>query len=114
MPSYGRISSSLVADPLLGVAQFPGGTVAEYKKGGKSFQQILFKAPNLPMTAAYLGYGKDAMTQPKFVASFGGYYGEIHGKPVFLFVKNEYVAGLVGLSLQDADAEGRIAAASIP
>lgn len=114
MPKDGRASASLVNGPLLGIPQFPGGTLAEYKKAGRSFQQILFKAPNVAMTAVYLSHGKDAMTKPKFVASFGGYYGEIDGKPTFLFVKNEYVAALIGLPLQDADAEGRVAAASIP
>ncbi len=114
MPPEGRTSVSLVEGPLLGVAQFPGGTFAEYRKNGKSFQQILFKAPSVAMTAVYLGHGKDAMDKPKFVAGFGGYFGEIDDKPVFLFVKNEYVTALIGLPLNEADAEGRVAAARIP
>lgn len=114
MPTDDRVSAALVEEPLLGVEQFPGGTLAEYSKGGKTFQQFLFKAPNVAMTAVYLGHCKDAMANPKFVASFGGYFGEIGGKPVFVFVKNEYVSGLVGLPLDEADAQGRVAAARIP
>jgi len=114
MPLENRVSAKLVDGPLLGVAQLPGGTLADYKKGAKAFQQFLFKAPSVAMTPVYLGHCKDAMTNPKFVASFGGYYGEIQGKPVFVFVKNEYVAGLIGLSLEDADAQGRVAATRIP
>ncbi|MCW5966667.1 MAG: hypothetical protein KIT83_21695, partial [Bryobacterales bacterium] len=83
-------------------------------KGASTYQQFLLKAHNSGMAAVYLGYVKDAMPTRKFVAGFGGYYGEIDGKPVFVFVKGEYVTGLVGLTLEQADAEGRLIAVRIP
>jgi hypothetical protein len=110
----GQLSARMVEDQLLGIAALPGGNLATYKKGGKQFEQFLLKAPNVALGAVYLTEIKSAMANPKFVASFGGYFGELNGKPAFVFTKNEYVTGFVGLSREDADAEGRLAAARIP
>lgn len=110
----GQVGAQLVEDQLLGIAALPGGNLATYKKGGKQFEQFLLKAPNVALGAVYLTEIKGAMTNPKFVASFGGYFGELNGKPAFVFTKNEYVTGFVGLSREEADAEGRLAAARIP
>lgn len=108
------VSNTVVNDNLLGIEALPGGNLAEYKKGGRNFQQFLMKAPSVALGAVYLSEFKSAMASPKFVAGFGGYYGDIAGKPVFVFVKNEYVTGLIGLSKDEADAEGRLVAARIP
>lgn len=110
----GQVSAQFVEDQLLGIAALPGGNLATYNKGGKQFEQFLLKAPNVALSAVYLTEIKTAMTNPKFVASFGGYFGEWKGKPIFVFTKNEYVTGFLGLSREDADAEGRLAAARIP
>lgn len=110
----GQLSARMVEDQLLGIAALPGGNLATYKKGGKQFEQFLLKAPNVALGAVYLTEIKGAMANPKFVASFGGYFGDLNGKPAFVFTKNEYVTGFVGLSREEADAEGRLAAARIP
>lgn len=110
----GQLRAQLVEDQLLGIAALPGGNLATYQKGGKQFEQFLLKAPSVALGAVYLTEIKGAMANPKFVASFGGYFGELNGKPAFVFTKNEYVTGFVGLSREEADAEGRLAAARIP
>ncbi len=114
MPKENRVSTSVTEGNLFENENLPRATVAEYKTGAKTYQQFLFKAQNPGMAAVYLGHAKDAMANAKFVAGFGGYFGEVGGKPVFVFVKNEYVTGLVGLSREDADAEGRLIAVRIP
>ena len=38
---------------------------------------------------------KNTLADPKFVAHFGGYFGTDGGKPVFLFSKGKYVAGII-------------------
>lgn len=110
----GQISAQFVEDRLLGIAALPGGNIAEYRKNGKSYRQFLLKAPSVALGAVYLSDIKDAMTDPKFVASFGGYFGELNQEPAFVFTKGEYVTGFLGLSREEADAAGRIAAARIP
>ena len=114
MPRENRQSVALLEGNLFDDENLPAATVADYRQGSKEYQQFLFKAQNMGMAGVYLGYCKDAMSNPKFIAGFGGYFGEIDGKPVFAFVKNEYVTGLVGLSLEDADAQGRVIAGRIP
>ena len=104
----------LVEDRLLGIAALPGGNVAEYRKNGKRYRQFLLKAPSAALAAVYLSDVKDAMTDPKFVASFGGYFGELNQEPAFVFTKGEYVTGFLGLTREEADAAGRLAAARIP
>ncbi len=114
MPRENRVRAALTETNLFGNEALPRATLADYKKGPKSYQQFLFKTQSTGMAAVYLGHTKDAMTDAKFVAGFGGYFGQIDSKPVFVFVKNEYVTGLVGLSREDADAEGRLIAVRIP
>lgn len=114
MPREHRLQAALTEGNLFGKDTLPQATLGDYKKGAQTYQQFLFKAQNTGMAAVYLGHLKDAMTEAKFVAGFGGYFGQVDGKPVFVFVKNEYVSGLVGLSREDADAEGRLVAARIP
>ncbi|MCU0226894.1 MAG: hypothetical protein MUF01_04580 [Bryobacterales bacterium] len=114
MPREHRLQAALSEGNLFNKETLPQATLAEYRKGSKTYQQFLFKAQNTGMAAVYLGHVKDAMTEAKFVAGFGGYFGQVDGKPVFVFVKNEYVTGLVGLSRDDADAEGRLVAVRIP
>ena len=88
--------------------------MAEYQKNGKRYRQFLIKAPSVALAAVYLSDLKDAMTNPKFVASFGGYFGELNQEPAFVFTKDEYVTGFLGLTREEADAAGRLAAARIP
>ena len=114
LPKDGLLSNTVVPDNLLGIQEIPGGNLAEYSKGKQQFQQFLLKAPSVALAAVYLNEVKSAMDGPKFVASFGGYYGVINGSPVFVFVKNQYVMGLIGLSRADADTEGRLVAARVP
>lgn len=114
LPGDSQVSVKFVENQILGIASLPGGNIAEYTKNGKRYRQFLLKAPTVALSAVYLTDVKDAMTNPKFVASFGGYFGELNKEPVFVFTKNEYVTGFMGLSREEADAAGRVAAARIP
>ncbi len=114
LPRDGQVSVQFVEDQILGIPALPGGNTGEYKAGGKTYRQFLIKAPSAALAAVYLSDVKDAMASSRFVANFGGYFGELNGEPAFVFTKNEYVTGFLGLSLQEADAAGRIAASRIP
>ena len=46
-------------------------------------------------------------TGAKLVPSFGGYFGQDNGRPVFVFTKNAWIAGVVGLPEKQADTEAR-------
>ncbi|MCW5966724.1 MAG: hypothetical protein KIT83_21980, partial [Bryobacterales bacterium] len=44
MPKENRVSASLSDDSLFGNDTLPPATLAEYKKGARTYQQFLFKA----------------------------------------------------------------------
>jgi len=81
-----------------------GGSIAHYKKG---YDLFVVKCKSPTDAAIVLLNWKKAMTDPKFVASFGGYFGKDGGKPVFIFSKGAWVAGVAGLNEKEADLQGR-------
>ena len=56
---------------------------------------------------------KKALTGAHLLPSFGGYFGQDAGKPVFVFTKGAWIAGVVGLPEKDADREARGLAARL-
>lgn len=97
----------LVEGHMLGKAFLPGGNLAVYELKRKPFQQFLVRFDNEQKAAAALFEYKAVLTEPKFVAHFGGYAGLDGGKPVFLFQKGPFLAGIAGLAEKDADAVAR-------
>ena len=57
---------------------------------------------------------RKALTNPKLVPSFGGYFGEEAGRPLFVFAKGAWNAGVAGLAEKQADAQARLLAAELP
>jgi len=98
-----RVSTEVVDDNLLGKDYLPGGNQAEYDRGGKKHQLYLIKTGS-PEDAALLMFDiKGRLADAKYVPHFGGYFGMDGDEPTFVFPKNSYVAGIVGLSQDDAD-----------
>lgn len=112
-PSKERFSVEVVPDKLLGHDFLPGGNVATYKRGAKEYRMFVIKMRDANAAAMLLFEYKDKLPAPKFVASFGGYFGDDGGTPAFLFAKNAWVCGVLGLSEADADAVAREFAARV-
>ncbi len=85
----------------------PGGTLARYRKKKHEYQMFVARAGSANDAAIAIGDWRRALASPEFVASFGGYFGQDAGVPVFVFAKGEWIAGVVGLSRADADAASR-------
>lgn len=109
-PAESRESVEPVAAPLFGKDFLPGGNIATYKKGGKTWKQFVIKNGDPGQTAVLLGKFKEAMKDPKFVAHMGGYFGTMDGADFFVFPKGVWLAGTVGLPEKEADLTGRIMA----
>ena len=113
-PSTGQVNMQLVPDHLLGKDFMPGGNLADYKTALGEYQMFLLQQSD-PHTAAFILLDwKAAMPDAKYLAHMGGYYGTLDGKPVYVFSKGPYLAGLVGLTEDKADPEARRFAARIP
>jgi hypothetical protein len=112
-PPEGRIEVVQSADPLYGKPFLTGGNIARYKRGGKQFELFLIKSANESVPASMMFAYKKTLTEPKFVAHFGGYSGQDSGVEVFLFSKGVWLAGIRGLPLAEADVLARDFAARL-
>jgi len=112
-PQANLVSSEVLAAGLMGHAFMPGGTVGHFKKGHAEYDMFLAKL-NTPTDAAILLLDwSQALTDSKLVPSFGGYSGKDGERPVFVFAKGAWIAGIAGLPQNQADAEARVLASRI-
>lgn len=101
------VDTILVEKQLLGKPFMPGGTLAQYKKGQTEFDMFIAKTASPTDAAVILPDWKKALTDAKYIPSFGGFYGYDAGRPVFVFTKGAWIAGVAGLKEKEADAEAR-------
>lgn len=101
------VDTKVVDKELMGKPFMPGGTLARYKKGKKEYEMFVAKLPTATDAAILLPDWRKALTDSKLVPSFGGYFGQDAGRPVFVFTKGAWIAGIVGLSEKEADVEAR-------
>lgn len=106
-PLKERTGTMVVQDKLLGHDFLPGGNVATYERGAKRYKLFLIRLSDPAKAGILLLDYKTRLKDAKFVASFGGYFGDDEGKPVFVFSKNEWLMGVQGLNQQEADAVAR-------
>lgn len=110
LPLANRTKADVIPKALLGKSFMPGGTLATYKKGAKEYRVFVTKLKD-PTTAAILLLDwKKALQGAKLIPSFGGYFGTDGGQPVFVFTKGPWMAGTIGLTEKEADAEARVLA----
>jgi hypothetical protein len=112
-PKPYRLSTIVMDDHLLGKPYMPGGTLAQYKKGKTEYDMFIAKTASANDAALILPDWRKALTDPKLVPSFGGYYGLDAGRPMFVFTKGAWIAGIAGLPQKDADAAARKLAAAL-
>ena len=113
LPKTNLVKSEVVDRQIMGKAFMPGGTVGHYKKGKSEYDMFLAKTASPNAAAITLSDWRKTMTNPKLIASFGGYFGDDGGKPTFVFTKGAWVAGVRGLAQSEADLQARILAGQI-
>jgi hypothetical protein len=97
----------------MGKAFLPGGTIARYKKANVQYEMFLAKLASPTDAAIALLDWKKALTDPQLIPAFGAYYGTDSGRPVFVFTKGSWIAGIAGLNLKEADPQARVLASKI-
>jgi hypothetical protein len=95
---------------LLGKSFMPGGTLATYKKGKVEYQMFAARLATPLDAAIILPDWKNALKDAKVQAAFGGYSGDDAGRPVFVFAKGDWIAGVAGLPEKQADQQARVLA----
>lgn len=112
-PLANRVDTQVADSHLLGKAFMPGGTLAHYKRGKVEYTMFVAKAASAQDAAFVLLDWHKAMTNSQIIPSFGGYFGQEGGRPVFVFAKGAWVAGVAGLPEKDADLAARALAAHL-
>jgi len=112
-PTANLVKTEVVDTNLLAKAFMPGGTLAHYKKGSKEYEMFVAKLPTSTDSAILLPDWRKALTDSKLEPSFGGYFGSDGGRPVFVFAKGPWIAGIAGLPEKEADAQARLLAANL-
>ncbi len=111
--SANLVGTKVIGKELLGKPFMPGGTLADYKKGKREYQMFVAKMPSATDAAILLLDWKKALSDSKLLPSFGGYFGLDAGRPVFVFSKGAWIAGVAGLPEKEADLEARTLAAHL-
>lgn len=106
-PRTNLVDTIVVDKELLGKRFMPGGTLGQYKKGKTEYDVFVAKVASATDAALVLPDWQHALTDTKFIPSFGGYFGQDQGRPVFVFTKGPWIAGIAGLPEKDADAVAR-------
>lgn len=112
-PAKDRTGVEIVDGNLMGSKVLPGGNVATYAAGSKSWRLFLVQAKSPEAAAILLLDYKTTLKDPKYVPAFGAYFGADGDTPVFVLQKGVYLAGIVGLSEKDADPVAREFAARL-
>jgi hypothetical protein len=107
------VKTEVVDTALMGKSFMPGGTLAHYKKGKKQYEMFVAKLATPTDAAILLLDWKKALADAKLIPSFGGYFGKDAGRPLFVFAKGAWIAGVAGLSEKEADLEARTLAAHL-
>jgi hypothetical protein len=113
LPKTNLVETKVVERELMGKPFMPGGTLARYKNGKTEYEIFIAKLGNAQEAAFLLPDWRKALADSKFVPSFGGYFGTDAGRPVFVFAKGAWIAGIAGLSEKAADGEARTLAGQL-
>ena len=114
-PATNRKSVSAVEKELLGLAYLGGGNLAEYDTGKTKYKLLLIHCRTAAQAGSYIFEIRNQMQQPKFVASYGGYFAATTSAgPLLVFAKGSYIAGIVDLSEAEAIQTGKEFASRIP
>lgn len=113
LPAEGRTAASVVPDHLLGNKAMPGGSLGDYEVKGKKYQLFIIETPSAQDAAILLLDVKGTLGDPAYIAYMGGYFGADAGKPIYVFAKKQYLAGVAGLPQDAADPIARVLAAQL-
>ncbi len=108
-----RTGAKVIPDHLLGISELPGGTIGDYESGGKKYQLFIVETDTAQDAAILLLDAKNGLKDPAYISYMGGYYGAGADGPVYVFAKTKYLAGVAGLTKDNADPIARELAAQL-
>ena len=110
-PKAEMVETKLVETELMGKPFMPGGTLGRYKKGDTQYEMFICRLSSPDDATLLLAEWRAVLANPKPVNAFGGVIGEDSGRPVFVFLKGHWIAGVAGLPQKDAEPRASLLAA---
>jgi len=110
LPRAGQVSVKEVPAHLLNNSALPGGTLAEYK----GYQLFIIRTITAEKASFLLLDYKKTLKDPTYLPHMGGFFGLDANRPAYVFAKGVFLAGVIGLPRDKADAKAREFAAHIP
>jgi hypothetical protein len=112
-PTKGRISIAVIPAKLLGYDFLGGGNLAEYVAGKTRYRLFAIRCRSAAQAGSYIFDIKSQLKDPRFVASYGGYFSDMPEGPLFVFAKGTYIGGIAGLPEAEAIQTGKEFAARL-
>lgn len=109
----GLLASRVVPDHILDQPKLPGGSLGEYQKKGRKYQAFIIDADSNQAAALLLFSFKAELKDPEYISYMGGYFGSDGKQPIYIFAKKQYVAGIAGLTMAEADPLARTMASRL-
>ena len=103
LPDEHKISTQVVPDHILGIQAIPGGSLGDYEDKGKKYEIFIIDADSNQNAAFMMLDVKAQMKDTSYIAYIGGYFGTYQDKPLYVYSKGHYVAGVWGLPRAQAD-----------
>jgi hypothetical protein len=113
MPVNNRVGTKTVPNHILDNPKLPGGTLGDYKAGGKEFQLFIVDTDDNQSAAFLLMDAKAPLASPEYISYMGGYFGNDGKRPLYVFAKLHYLAGVYGLPKDEADPIARVLASRL-
>jgi len=107
LPRTDQVATEVIPDRLLGKSFMPGGTLGRYRKGKQEYEMFVRKLASPLDAAVLLADWQKELKDSKLVPAFGAYIGDGGGRPVFVFAKGAWIAGIAGLDEKQADQPAR-------
>lgn len=112
-PAEDRVETHVVANHMLNQTFLPGGTMAHYKNGKTEYDLFVTQFPSATDAAIALANLEGSLQGAKLIPTFGGYFGTDAGRPAFIFPKDTWIAGVIGLPEKEADPIARTLASRL-
>jgi hypothetical protein len=103
----GRVATQVYPDHMMNKPFLPGGTMAEFRGDNGEYREFLVHLADGKKAAFLLQDYKKVLQNAADTADNSAYFGTDDGQPTYVFVRGPYLAGVVGLSQDQAKAVAR-------
>ena len=103
-PSDGRVATQVYPDHMMNKPFLPGGTMAEFKGDKGEYREFLVHLADWTKASFLLQDYKNVLHNTAILPDQAACFGTDDGQPTYVFVRGPYLAGIVGLPKDQAQA----------